>query len=320
MNKSAHKKYSLSADELRSRLKLKHLQTSERLRISHPHVEKILREKGLDVGKVRQHSAKIIGAGALAGTLLLAPADLKLLPSSSDIVNRLDFAKNDKDDGTNKLLADTFNSTLPQRPRPLSREEEKFLEGVVRGASGIPVKASLEGEHLNTTYGVIGIEQHLRRFPGDTLKLHGEHSVLREGLAPGLGAWGYFASTKDELTPSLAETEKWYAVVQTMYLPDWNIRQPYLREWYKYRKVFIVNKDNGNSVVASIADSGPAAWTGKHYGGSPEVMQALGGVKYKKGNVLLFFVDDPENKIPLGPVIYNANLRMNTNQLISANI
>lgn len=39
--------------------------------------------------------------------------------------------------------------------------------------------------------------------------------------------------------------------------------------------------------------------------GSPEVMNYLGGSRYKKGPVLVFFVDDPENKVPLGPVEYN---------------
>ena len=67
----------------------------------------------------------------------------------------------------------------------------------------------------------------------------------------------------------------------------------------------IVNTQNGRAVVASIADSGPAAWTGKHFGGSPEVMNHLGGPKYTKGKVIIFFVDDPENKIPLGPVNYD---------------
>ena len=103
----------------------------------------------------------------------------------------------------------------------------------------------------------------------------------------------------------MEDTEKWYAVVQTLYLSDWDRRQPYLKNWYKYRKVLIVNTENGNAVIASIADSGPAAWTGKHYGGSPEVMQSLGGSAYKKGPVIIFFVDDPENEVPLGPVEYN---------------
>jgi len=31
----------------------------------------------------------------------------------------------------------------------------------------------------------------------------------------------------------------------------------------------------------------------------------LGGKRYKKGPVIIFFVDDPENEIPLGPVDYN---------------
>ena len=124
-------------------------------------------------------------------------------------------------------------------------------------------------------------------------------------MAPGLGAWGYFAKSKQDLTTDLEQKEKWYAVVQTLYLPDWNRRQPYLKDWYKFRKVLIVNTQNGNSVIASIADSGPAAWTGKHFGGSPEVMQSLGGPKYKKGSVIVFFVDDPDNKVPLGPVSYN---------------
>lgn len=34
-------------------------------------------------------------------------------------------------------------------------------------------------------------------------------------------------------------------------------------------------------------------------------MEYLGGSRYKKGKVLLFFVDDPENKFSLGPVKYN---------------
>ena len=88
-------------------------------------------------------------------------------------------------------------------------------------------------------------------------------------------------------------------------MPQWNTRFKYLRDWYKYRKVLIVNTNNGNAVIAAIADSGPAAWTGKHFGGSPEVMEFLGGPRYKKGPVVLFFVDDPNNQVSLGPVEYN---------------
>jgi hypothetical protein len=290
-------------DLIRNRLRLKHLEAKKTFSKKYPHVEKFLAKKGVELGKLRQHSAKIIGAGALTGTLLLAsPQSEKALPGVEAIKDR-GAGESPEDDLPQKLLVDTLGKFLPEKTRPLTRQEEKFLEQAFESVMGVKSRATLEGEHLNTTYGLIGAEQHLKRYPGDTIANHAP--FLKEGIAPGLGAWGYFAQSRDKLTPQLEETERWYAVVQTLYLPDWNTRQPYLRDWYKYRKVLIVNTDNGNAVVAAIADSGPAAWTGKHFGGSPEVMEYLGGPRYKKGPVVLFFVDDPENKVPLGPVDYN---------------
>ena len=309
MAKSALKiKTKIKAEDLRRRLKLKNLEAQKKLFQKHPQARDYLAKKEFKLEDIRKHSAKILGAGALTGTLLLTPpaSSTKALPAPSEIISKLTATgTSSKIPAPQKVLIDTLASVLPRRPRPLTRSEEKFLERIFENIVGIKAKATLEGEHLNTTYGVIGIEQHLRRYPGDTLLEHGQGDVLREGLAPGLGAWGYFAPSKKSLTPALEETERWYAVVQTLYLPDWNRRQPYLKNWYKYRKVLIVNAQNGNAVVAAIADSGPAAWTGKHFGGSPEVMRSLGGKKYKKGPVVIFFVDDPENNVPLGPVDYN---------------
>lgn len=291
---------------LRNKLKLKSLEVKKSFNEKYPHVDKFFRDRGIDLGKIREHSARILSAGAITGTLLLTPpSGIKSLPSPAEIVQKLNSPKSTNAGLPQQLLVDTLKSILPDKTRPLERSEEKYLEQILGDVVGVPVKATLEGEHLNTTYGLIGAEQHLKRYPGDTLSQHGSGNVLAEGIAPGLGGWGYFAYSKDQLTPQLAETEKWYAVVQTLYLPDWKVRTRYLVDWYKYRKVLIVNTQNGNAVVAAIADSGPAAWTGKQFGGSPEVMDYLGGTKYRKGAVLVFFVDDPENKVPLGPVEYN---------------
>lgn len=296
----------ITAEFLRNKLKVKSLEAQENFRTKFPEAHKFLLEKGVELGKIRQHSAKLISAGALTGTLLLAPpTGAGQLPSPNDVIKSI--AELTKDHNPNEIpqqsLIESLKAMLPEKVRPLAREEEKRLEQVMQNVIGISAKASLEGEHLNTTYGYIGAEQHLKRYPGDRLENHGPY--YKEGIAPGLGAWGYFSKSKDALDDTLEETEKWYAVVQTLYLPDWSQRQPYLRDWYKYRKVLIVNTNNGNAVVAAIADSGPAAWTGKHFGGSPEVMEYLGGSRYKKGAVLVFFVDDPDNKVKLGPVKYN---------------
>lgn len=290
---------------LRNKIKLKHLESKKYIAEKYPYVEKYLQSKGINLAKIREHSAKILGAGALTGALLLSPpVGNKALPSPQEVIESL-REKKTSSPATQKLLVDTLAEILPEKTRALSREEEKYLEKVFDDIVGIKAKATLEGEHLNTTYGLIGAEQHLRRFPGDTLEQHGTGDVIKEGIAPGLGGWGYFSKSKSDLTKELEDTERWYAVVQTLYLPDWESRLSYLINWYKYRKVLIVNTVNGNAVVAAIADSGPAAWTGKHFGGSPEVMEYLGGKNYKKGPVVIFFVDDPENKVPLGPVDYN---------------
>ena len=286
----------------RDLLKLKSIETQKSFRTNFPEAHQFLLEKGLELGRLRQHSAKLISAGALTGTLLLSPpTGATQLPTPLDIVQNVDNSNSNV--VPQEEFINTLKKLLPSEVRPLARDEEKRLEIVIRDILNVNSKATLEGEHLNTTYGYIGAEQHLKRYPGDILENHGPY--YKEGIAPGLGAWGYFAKSRADLTTNLEQTEKWYSVAQTLYLPDWNSRQPYLRDWYKYRKLLIVNTINGNSVVTALADSGPAAWTGKHFGGSPEVMEYLGGARYKKGAVLVFFVDDPENKIKLGPVVYN---------------
>lgn len=276
-------------DFLRNKLKLKSLEVQKDFNEKYPHVKKFLDQRGIELAKIRQHSAKVITAGALTGTLFFSP-----ITPAFDMKSPLEIVKN-VDEPQQKTLLDSIKEILPENVQALTREQEKKLEQVFQNIIGVPTRATLEGEHLNTTYGLIGLEQHLMRYPGDQV----------EYMAPGRGAWGYFAQSKSQLTQDLIEKEKWYAVVQTLYLPDWKSRLNFLRDWYKYRKVLIVNTKNGNAVVADIADAGPAAWTGKVFGGSPEVMEALGGKRYTKGPVVVFFVDDPNNTIPLGPVDYN---------------
>jgi len=287
----------VQSEFIRNKLKLKSLEARRSLFEKYPHVEKFFAEKGLDLGKIREHSAKILTTGALAGTLLFAPPTLmKNVPALVSVVKNLsDFEGTQPGVPQQEALLTSLQQILPQKVGPMDRTQEKTLEQVFNQVIGVNTKATLEGEHLNTTYGYIGAEQHLARYPGDNMSVHPKIPQLDEGMAPGLGGWGYVPVDK----------EKWYAVVQTLYLPDWAKRQPYISNWYKFRKVLIVNTMNGNAVVADIADAGPAAWTGKQFGGSPEVMNYLGGPRYKKGPVILFFVDDPNNKVPLGPVEYN---------------
>jgi hypothetical protein len=299
----------IDSEFLRNKLKLKNLEVKNSFNQKYPHVQKFFADRGISLSKIREHSAKVIATGALTGTLLFTPPIMTAtLPNPMEMVQTLDNPNIDQGTSNpipaNQFLLASMQNYLPVQIGPLTRSQEKNLEKTFSDIIGVSAKATLEGEHLNTTYGYIGAEQHLIRYPGDTLAAH-DLLPDDEGMAPGLGAWGYFAPSKDTLTQTDVDREKWYAVVQTLYLPDWSSRLSYLQNWYKYRKVLIVNTINGNAVVADIADSGPAAFTGKQFGGSPAVMNYLGGAHYKKGPVIVFFVDDPNNKVPLGPVEYN---------------
>ncbi len=293
-----------SKTALKNKIKTYHRESKEKFSQKHPVAQRFFEKNGLDLGKIRQHSTKLLTAGTLAGSLLLAPP-----PSISVTIPTLPetWVENLTEAGlalprdSQGFLVAQLQKNLPEIVCPLSEEQEKQIGLLIQRLTGIRARVTLEGERLNTCFGLIGAEQHLPRFPGDTVLGHDEFQ--NSGITPGRGAWGYFTSAKKQLSQDDVLREKYYVAVQTLYLPDWEKRLPYLRDWYKYRKVLVLNPNTGQMVVAVVADSGPAAWTGKHFGGSPEVMYHLGlHTGSRKGPVLLFFVDDPENKVPLGPV------------------
>lgn len=291
-------------ETLRQKLKLRHFGTKTAFAQKHPHAQSLFASVGLDLDKIRQHSAKLLAAGSLSSALLLSAGDQASAPAlPKPIVQALSPAY-ELPYPPQDWLQEQLRHMLVPIKSPwalpfLTRQEEKVIGKIIERATGIPVAATLESERLNTVYGYIGAEQHLRRFPGDIIKLHGDLAHV-EGMAPANGGFGYFAQGLQDKAG--IEREKYYVAVQTLYLPDWDKRLRYLADWYKWRKVMVINPDNGKAVVAVIGDAGPASWTGKHFGGSPEVMDILGGSRYKKGRVLLYFVDDPASKVPLGEV------------------
>lgn len=289
------------SDSVRLKLQLlaKVSESQTLLRKRHPESVDFLKKLGVEPGKIRDHAARVAATGALASALMLAgPLANKVGGSPLSYVAEASTGQ------LREALKKQLALILPAAVGPISKAEEEAVSKVVFNVWGIKARATLEGNKLNKSYGFIGAEQHLPRFPGDTVYEHNEFQ--NEGITSGLGAWGYFANSKDELTNDLILKEKYYVAVQTLYLPDWEKRLSYLRGWYKYRKVLVVNPVNGKTVVADVADSGPADWTGKQFGGSPEVMAYLGlNVGMQKGAALLFFVDDPAGEIPLGPVEYN---------------
>lgn len=250
-------------------------------------------------------AARHIAAGSLGGLLLLSTPVNQALPQS-----HLTFSRDDiiKDYDRNILLAEQLKKIVPSDVRPLDPAEEQKISTLLSNSFGFKTLPEIDNKRLNRTYGLIGGEQHLYRYPGDNVYNHANTSVDwakfgDAGIAPGLGAWGYFAPSQSQLTDTDKTRERYYIAVQTFLAPGFAERTAEYRDFFKYRKMLVINPQTGQAVVTDIADAGPAEWTGKHLGGSPEVMDALGlGAGPRKGPVLYFFVDDPGNNIPLGPV------------------
>ncbi|KKR77065.1 MAG: hypothetical protein UU21_C0001G0119 [Candidatus Levybacteria bacterium GW2011_GWA2_40_8] len=206
------------------------------------------------------------------------------------------------------FLMSDLAKILPEDVRELTPEEEQKISEVLSRDFGIKATSVLDGKRLNRNYGIIGAEQHLRRFPGDTMNTHFDTAdeanlYYSSGMSPGLGAWGYFAESKEQMTKEDSEKEKYYIAVQTFLAPAYNLRVSEYRDFFKYRKMLVVNPQNGKGIVTVIGDAGPAVWTGKHLGGSAEVMYYLEREDgARRGSVLYFFIDDPRDLVPLGPI------------------
>ncbi len=257
----------------------------------HEHAKKWLVKRGVTLSNIRQHSAKTLAGATLGSALLLATPALPPMqnPLTQQVINAWEHIEE-------------FIAYLKQLfiTRKLTQQDESIVITNIKKFFGVDTAFTLSNHRLPTYLGKMGLEQHLARYPGDTI---GQHQAFQyEGMAPGLGAFRYFE--QQGISKEQAEEyERFYIVLQTFLIPQWNSDWQQLAKWYKFRKFMVINPENGHAVVAVLGDSGPATWTGKQFGGSPEVMAGLGFLPKKtKGDVVVLFLDDPEDTIPLGPI------------------
>ena len=280
-------------------------QLSSRWKARHQDLQRKLWSKHRDSLDWLSQNHRQLVSGSLGGLMLLTGQISNSLPALNTQKAQAPLVQEVE---KKIFLISDLDHVLPKEVRPLKAEEEREISEILLRTYGIKATPELDGKRLNRNYGYIGAEQHLVRYPGDNLSTHfdsDEEGKLywQQGMAPGLGAWSYFASSKETLTKEASEREKYYIAVQTFLSKDFSNRFAEYRDFYKYRKMLVVNPNNGKAIVADIADAGPAEWTGKDLGGSPEVMHYLERFDgQQKGPVLYFFIDDPDDKIKLGPI------------------
>lgn len=159
---------------------------------------------------------------------------------------------------------------------------------------------TLDGIPLPAYSGKVGREQHLcltmSQEPADThYAVSGTPPAARNGMAweesggSGYGAWGKAAPIEDE---------RYYVCMRWNYT---NMNgQPVLapKDWYYGKRVLVINPANGKRLVASIIEYGPAPWTGRVSGLSPEAMLVLGA--QTDDNLVYYWAND--QAFPLGPI------------------
>ncbi len=268
-----------------------------------------MKSNNISFSDVRTISQQLLAATSFAGAIALnSPEEMLAVP-------QIQAQKKEKSEllatvtqEEHEEIMKKLESIVQMPPGHMEKETELYLEQQLSEILNFEVTAELEGQRLNHSIGIMGGEQHLYRFPGDSLAQHDAYQ--ESGIAPNRGAFGWFTEN-GELTEKAIAREKYYFAVQTLYLPNWNAEHQTLKSWYKFRKMIVINPAEKLAVVAVVGDAGPAAWVQKQFGGSPEVIRE-GKIWSPKsrGRVLLLFVDDPDDKIPLGPISLEATEQM----------
>lgn len=275
-------------------------------------VHRWLESKGIDVDELVARGSRSVLATVAAGMMMMSIGIAKIehnqkVPAPELEINKIIGEVRGKQ-VVDKEIAERLKRELTNKNSTgLTKDQEVKITQALSDLTGIKIVSELDGNRLNTNYGKIGLEQHLPRYPGEKIEVHFDSVAARQtygrsGMTANRGAFGYFAPSKFALTREAIEKEKYYVVVQTFDSPGWGKKRG-LVEWYRHRKVIVVNPTNGKAIIGDIADSGPAKFTKKSFGGSPELMHNLGLYGGpNKGAVLLFFIDDLDIKVKLGPI------------------
>lgn len=298
------KRQSKAFEKLSGRLEERKSQHVEELKEKHKSAVSWAKRRGIRAEEIAKKSARGLAAGVAAGAMVMSTG----LPAGEQTK---EAEKSDKElkrelsDNTLQASVKAKKDVSDEVKKTLSGEDmynEKIISKKLSAVLKVPVKAELDGMRLNKTYGIIGYESHLTRYPGDNLSTHFQSSLDYQkyghaSMAGGPGAWGYIAPSKQALTQKDTEREKYYLVAQTFLSPNWG--SPEVKAWFRHRKMVVVNPQNGQVVVGVLEDAGPEPSTGNSFGGSPEVMEAL-GFPGGGSNVLFYFLDDQKDQIPLG--------------------
>ncbi|MCH7541455.1 hypothetical protein IH981_01600 [Patescibacteria group bacterium] len=291
--------------DLSKKLEEKKSQALEDFKEKHREVTAWTKKKGIKADEIVGKGARGLATGVATGAMVLSAGTVPSGELPSKGLSDQKEINRDISDTDIEAVIKARKDVTPAVKKTLSGVslyDEKKISKLLSDTLQIPVTAQLTGIRLNTTYGIMGYESHLSRYPGDNLYSHFYSNIefqtfSKAGMAGGPGAWGYMVPNRNALRNKDIEREKYYLVAQTFLSPNWGPAS--VKQWFRHRKMVVVNPKNGVVVVGVLEDAGPQEKTERSFGGSPEVIEEL-GLRKTGPHVLMYFVDDPNDKIPLG--------------------
>ncbi len=236
---------------------------------------------------------------------------IKIDSVESELVEKLATQKNKDAPLASKISEEEYVSIMQKMVEllhlpagQLEEDSELYLEQQLSDFLGFEITANLNNHRLLFSTGIMESAPHLKRSPTDTLEAHTNYQEA--GINRNRSAFGWFSANIEQDQEAIAK-EKFYISVPLYFHPDWNQKYAELKNWYKFQKIVVINPAERIAVVGVVGDIGPTTYTRRQFAGSPELIHA-GKIWSPKtaGRVLILFVDDPENTVPLGPVYFDS--------------
>ncbi|MFA6082110.1 MAG: hypothetical protein WC773_01665 [Patescibacteria group bacterium] len=299
---------------LHSQLRTQQAQVQQTFHHTHKHAKKLLRKHRIVLGHLRHGSTKAFAGAALASSLFVAPIHTQTIHTDKaqakiPEVSQTSLVPGPTNPNVHQMTQDEFKDALQRiigtslaREGKLTDSQLSQIETLIQQQFNLEISnKTASGFELKDHYGYMGAEQHLPTKPGDTASNHvnsRDPLAILTGITPGRGAWGYAPAGPEELN---------YFVAQTWLSDQFGTAASKNLAGQRYLVIQAPNARNGNRVsvqVTDIRDAGPGISTRKVFGGSPEVMDALGsaisgGPRNDQVIALPILTDVPSNQ--LGP-------------------
>lgn len=221
--------------------------------------------------------------------ILPVPNKTNIKITNKDLVTKI--TKEEKDAVFTKLIKLFADKSLLD-----NIEERLYLEQQISDLTGINVTTNLDGYNLPHTTVKFRSDAHQRTNFADILNNHPQFHEA--GLNKKRSVFGWSNQNGHEST----KMEEFFIVLPIYLIKAWQTDLPSLVNWFKYRKVLVINPFTQLAAVACVSDVGPSHLQRSQALCSPELSHLLRlwqpGLQ---GRACLFLIEHSEN-IPYGQV------------------